>query len=185
VRAETSKSCYITTMLNVGLGFIVFGLMLWVYGMIQKVGASNRIATTARIVGYKQFPSDKTITDMSIYRGQNFSWLRVVSFLNTKNNQTLEMYSNPSVANPEPIGTEIKISFDPLKTDPATDFVWVENGMRAVKVIAQVSVVTGLVVFVALLFVPKSSPLHFILVLPALAVVFIVAYLSVWKRPNQ
>lgn len=172
-------------MLNVGVGFILFGLMLWVYAKLPKVGAGQRIITTARIVGYKQFPADQTITDMSIYRGQNFSWLRVVSFLGTRDNQTLEMYSNPSVANPEPIGTEIQITYDPNKTDPLKDFVWVENGMRAVKELAAITLVTGLVLFIVLLFVPESSPLQLILIVPAFLAVFITAYIKVWKRPNQ
>jgi hypothetical protein len=172
-------------MFNIGIGFIAFGLMLLLYEKMPMIGVGRRLRSTASIVGYRQFPSDKTIYDNNIFRGQNFSWLRIVTFKNTQNNQTLEMYSNPSVANPEPIGTEIKISFDPVKTDPVKDFVWVENGMRAVRTIAWTSFVTGLVLFFILLFIPKSSPLHLILMIAAFVIVFVTAYINVWKRPNQ
>lgn len=172
-------------MFNVGLGFMVFGLMLWLYAKLPTLGSGKRLTTIARIVGYKQFPTDKTIVDSNIFRGRNFSWLRVVTFKNPQNDQFLEMYCNPGVANPEPIGTEIKISFNPNKTDPVKDFAWVENGMLAVKTIARISFVTGLVVFLILLFVPESSPLHPILIVPAFLVIFIAAHINVWKRPNQ
>ncbi len=172
-------------MFNIGAGFMAFGLMLWLYKKLPAIGGGTRLTTTGTIVGYKQFPSDKTITNNNIFRGQNFTWLRVVTFKNPQTSETLEMHSNPGVANPEPIGTEIKIGFNPKKTDSAKDFVWVQNGMRAVGTIAHVSFVTGLVVFVILLFVSKSSPLQFILIIPAFMIVFVASYINVWKRPNQ
>jgi hypothetical protein len=95
------------------------------------------------------------------------------------------MYSNPGVANPEPIGTEIKVSFNPNKTDPVRDFVWVYNGMHAVEAIGRISFVAGAIVFVILKFVPKSSFLHPIMIIPAFAAVFVAAYVNIWKRPNQ
>jgi hypothetical protein len=172
-------------MFNAGVGFMAFGIMLWLYKKLPTIGMGTRLTTIARIVGYKQFPQDKTITDSNIFRGQNFTWLRVVTFKNPQTSEALEMYSNPGVANPEPIGTEIEISFNPNKIDPTKDFVWVQNGMRAVSVVARISFVTGLVVFIALLFVPKSSPWQFILMLPAFMVVFVASYINIWKRPNQ
>lgn len=185
VLSGIKQNCYTISMFNVGVGFMACGLMLWLYKKLPMIGAGTRLTTTGRVVGYKQFPTDKTITNNNIFRGQNFTWLRVVSFKNPHTGETLEMYSNPGVANPESIGTEIKIDFNPSKTDPVKNFVWVQNGMRAVGIIANISFITGLVVFVILLFVPKTSPLHFILIVPAFMVVFIASYINIWKRPNQ
>jgi|GEM_PF-3009560 len=172
-------------MFNVGVGFMLFGLGLWIYSKISSMGDQGRQKTTATIVGYKQFPTDATITDDTISRGPYFQWLRVVEFTHPTTNQTLQMYSNPGVTNPEPIGTRLEISFNPDKTDPITDFVWIEGSMRVSRDIGLVSFATGLVLFFILLFVPESSPLHFVLILPAFLVVLIYTYTRVWKQPNQ
>ena len=130
-------------MLNIGVGFMAFGLMLWLYEKMPLLGARKRLTTTARIVGYMQFPADKTTTDISIFRGAHFRWTRVVTFKNPQTGQTLEMWSNPVVFNPEPIDTVIEISFNPEKINPEKDFVWVQGGMRDVKIVARTSIVTG------------------------------------------
>lgn len=164
---------------------MAFGLMLWLYKTIPTIGAGKRLTVNARIVGYKQFPSDKTLTDDNIYRGPNFRWLRVVAFRNPQTSETLEMYSNPGIANPEPIGTNITVNFNPSKTDPIKDYVWVQNGMRSIGKIARVSFATGFVTFIILQFIPESSPLQFLLLIPAFTVVFVTSYIYVWKQPNQ
>jgi hypothetical protein len=179
------KHNIIAIMFNIGVGFMVLGLMMWLYGKLPTLGARRRLTATARIVGYKQFPTDATITDNNVFVGQNFSWHRVVVFKNSQTGQAIEMFSNPGVAIPEPIGTMLEISFDPKKTDQVLDFVWVQGGLHAVETIARISFMTGLIAFVVLLFVPKSSFLHFVVLVPAFLVVFVVAYVNIWKRPNQ
>lgn len=172
-------------MFNFGIGFIGFGVMLWLMGKVPLIGARKQLTATSTIIGYKQFPQDKTITSNEIRKGANFRWLRVVTFKNPLTNEYIEMYSNPSVHTPEPIGTEIKITFDPNKTDPRNDFVWVKNGFHATNKVARISFITGLTSYVVLLFVPKDSPLQLILALPVGLTFMVACIVSLGKAPNQ
>jgi hypothetical protein len=172
-------------MFNVGLGFLAFGVMLLAMDFVLKLLARKRLMTTATIIGYKQFPSDKTITSNDIYRGQYFTWLRVMEFTDTRSGKVLQMYSNPGVQNPEPIGTTLTIAFDPSKTDPQKDYVLIRGGTAAMKYVGLLSLVVGLALFVILQLVPASSPIHFAGAVVGFAIVFVVGYIRVWHRPNQ
>lgn len=172
-------------MFNVGLGFIAFGAMLYAMNAHYNLSRKNRITTTGKVIGYKVFPTDEIRTTNDIFIGRNFDWHRIMEFTNPRDGRTLQMYSNPGYRFPEKIGTLLDIDFDPGKTDPVKDFVWIHNGYAVTKVVGKVSVSVGLILFIILLFVPETSALHWVGLVVGFSIVFIAVLVKARPKPNQ
>lgn len=164
-----------------GIPLILFGLGLVVINSIMSAAARRRLLVTATIVGYKQFPNDATYTDIT--RGPNTNWLQVVEFTNPQTGQVLQMYSNPGMQNPEPIGTTLTVGFDPLKTDPVKNFVWVQGGSQVLRLFGWACVAGGIGIIVLSLFL---HGLALALGITAIALlIFAVTYTAVWHSKRQ
>lgn len=147
--------------------------------------AKNKVSVKAKIIGYKQFPNDIIITDNTIFKGGSFSWLRVVEFINPQNGQLVQMFTNPSVPKPEPIGTELTVAFNPNKTTPTSNGAWVQGNARPIRKLGIPTVAMGLIVYITLLIFPFNTILILGCLIVPFAMIFIFGSVLVWKRPNQ
>lgn len=170
-------------MFNVGVAFIGFGLLLYAIHAWYSRSNQTRRRIKATVMGYKQFPTDTMITTNDFSRGANFRWHRIFEFTNPENGQTVQLYSNPGVANPEPIGTQVEISYEPTGLNDQKSFAWVPKDMEYSRQVGKISFSIGLIMFIALQFVPNTSFLHFVGALAGIGVLFIAIYRTINRTP--
>jgi hypothetical protein len=167
-------------MFGAGLALIFFGLALAFANTIMAKLANKYLTVTGTIVGYKQFPADKTITDAAILkRGIHFRWLRVFQFQHPQTGQIIELFGNPAVWNPEPVGTQMQLGFNPAKINPVTDFVWVKQSDPVTQTVVHASVIAGLLLVVGSFFIPSDSFANFPFVVAAMLAVFLAGFLRI------
>lgn len=168
--------------MGVGLAFITFGAMLLIIRAFYSLKTRQGVVVPSKIVGYKQFPADKTIYSNDIKHGRNFAWLRVVRFIRPDTHVEIETFSNPAVAKPEPIGSSIDIKFTTANSEPAKNGVWVHDGMQSHKVVGGTAIACGISILLASLY---SDDLVWIGTVVALIIIFATAFKVVWSGKNQ